>query len=131
MPRLTDQAYLQQHLSLRRQWLDEPSRAFLLLSASEQWALHAFYLPSIRLGDQTLLEHREDISALFPSLPQRAGRALARLRMMEERLDVYRVAPKPARKKGAAYEVHILSEVYPQIDVDQFAKILVNYKRRD
>lgn len=131
MPRLTDHAYLLQRTELRKQWLDEPGRAFLLLSASEQWALHLFYLPSERLSDQTLIEHRQDISVYDTSLPQRAGRALARLRLMERRLETYRKAPKSRRRKGAPYQVRVLGEVHPEIDIDKLVKILLNYERRD
>lgn len=131
MPRLTDHAYLLQRAELHKHWLDEPSRVFFLLSASEQWALHLYYLPSTQLSDQTLLEHRQDISVYDPSLPQRAGRAMARLRLMEQRLELYRKAQKPKRRKGAPYNVRVLSEVHPEIDVDKFVKILLSYERRD
>lgn len=45
MPRITDQTYFRQHHDLRGHWLNEPARAFLLLGALEQWALHMYYLP--------------------------------------------------------------------------------------
>lgn len=132
MPRLTDQTYLQQRRHLREHWLDEPTRAFLLLSSSEQWALHAYYLPSMKLDDNISLEHRHDISAYDLSLPQRAGRALSRLNLMILRLDDYRDVAKayPKPKRGARYELRILSEVHPEIDIDQFVKILLNYESR-
>lgn len=133
MPRLTNRAYLLQRRHLREHWLDELRRAFFLLSPSEQWALHAYYLPSMKLDDTTLLEHRQDISSYDPSLPQRAGRALSRLNLIFRRLDDYRDAinARPKPKKGAAYELRILSEVHPEIDIDEFVKILLNYESRD
>jgi hypothetical protein len=133
MPRLTDQSYLLQQHDLRDHWLDESRNAFLLLSANEQWDLHLYYAPNLRLGGETLIEHRQDISTYDPSLPQRAGRALAKLRITEQRLQSYRVAPKPARKKkkNAPYELHVLGEVHPEINAELLVKALLNYERRD
>jgi hypothetical protein len=133
MPRLTDQSYLLQRAQLRESWLDDSKSAFFLLTPAEQWDLHMYYIPTEQLSDRALIEHRQDISDYDPSSPQRAGRALAKLRIMEQRLQDYRAAPKPARrkKKNAPYEIRIFGEVHPEIDVEQFARILINYRRRD
>ncbi len=132
MSRLSNQSYLLKRSQLRNHWLDEPYRAFFLLTPSEQWVLHLYYLLSEQLSDEALIEHREDISVYDPSLPQRAGRALARLNLLTKRLETYRATPKPERKKkNAPYELLVLSEVHPVINVDQVAKILLNYKWRD
>ena len=133
MPRITDHTYLLLRHQLRDQWFDESSGAFFLLSSSEQWALHMYYLPSVQFSDKTLLEHRQDISAYDRSLPQRAGRALSRLNLMILRLDDYRDVAKarPKPKKGAPYKLRVFSEVHPEIDIDKFVKILLNYESRD
>ncbi|OMC15983.1 hypothetical protein A5735_01335 [Mycolicibacter heraklionensis] len=54
------------------------SRPFGLLRWHEQRALHDYFLPSKKLSDVALLAHRHQVTIEQPSLPQRAGRALAR-----------------------------------------------------
>ncbi len=85
------------------------------------------------LDRKTLLEYRQDISAYDPSLPQRAGRALSRLNLMIRRLDAYRdvanARPKP--KRGAPHQLRVFGEAHPEIDIDKFVKILLNYESRD
>ncbi len=135
MPRLTNQSYLSQRHQLRDVWADSARNAFPLLSPSEQWSLYAYYLPQEQLSDQQLIEHRVDITALDPSLPQRAGRAFARLKLLGERLPAYREARSmaPNRAKGTATELHVFGEVKPDLDADRMAQMLIaiHKERRD
>jgi hypothetical protein len=104
-----------------------------LLSASEQWSLYAYYLPPQQLNNQELIEHRADITSLDTSLPQRAGRALARLKLLEERLPVYRelVSTRPKRGKGAPTDLHVFGEVKTNLDTERVAQVLISiYKER-
>ncbi|NEM90885.1 hypothetical protein [Galbitalea soli] len=99
MARLTDQSYLLRCHQVRDHWRDESKRAFLLLTATEQWALFAYFAPSEKLTDAQLIAHREDISAHDPSLRQRAGRALSKLWVASKALETYQAqvaeTPRP------------------------------------
>lgn len=64
--------------------------AFVLLGATEQWDLFQYYLPHKAHKRAELLAHRREVSALDPSLPQRAGRAFGRWRRIREGLPGYR-----------------------------------------
>jgi hypothetical protein len=125
MPRLTNQSYLLQCHQVR-----DLVNYFYLLTATDQWALHMYFVPTRHLSKLELVEHRSDISATDPSLPQRAGRAFLKLKQVDERLRIYREQPKPPKKKGAAYEIQLMSEVHPVLDAARFARILQNYQRR-
>lgn len=135
MPRLTNQSYLLQCHQVRDHWLDESKNAFFLLTPTEQWVLFAYFAPSEKLSDDELIAHREDISFLDSSLPQRAGRALSKLQAASKRLEEYRaqVIPMPRlrMKKNTTKQLVIFSEVHPALDPAKFAQILLNYERRD
>lgn len=97
-----------------------------MLSPTEQWTLHSYYEFTKHLTDDELLAHRAAVSKAQPSLPQSAGKAFARLRLFSERLAKYRAAPHPnTRKKGAPYEARIFSQVNPDIDPKEMARILI------
>lgn len=50
-----------------------------MLTPNEQWDLHNFYLVTQEMTDAELRVHRRLIKQVDPSLPQRAGRAYAKL----------------------------------------------------
>ena len=123
-------SYLMQCHEVRDHWRDESTSAFFLLTPAEQWALFAYFAPIEKLTDDELIMHREDISFIDPSLPQRAGRALSKLWAASKRLEVYRQAAHPnTRKKGADYQVRIMSQVRPDLDAARFARILMDIAR--
>lgn len=82
MPRLSTARYLDLHHRLRRLWGTDAG-AFADFAYSEQTALHQFFVPSRDLGDDEMVRYREKVTARFPSLPQRAGRALRSLPAVE------------------------------------------------
>ena len=130
MTRLTNITYLIQHHQLKSEWFSESGGAFTMLSPAEQWALHSYYEFTKHLTDSELLAHRAAVSKAKPSLPQTAGKAFAKLSTFTKRLEVYRSTPHPkARKKGAPYEVRVLSQVNPDIDPKVMAKILIEMAR--
>ncbi|MDN5275652.1 MAG: hypothetical protein JWN33_301 [Candidatus Saccharibacteria bacterium] len=97
-----------------------------MLSPTEQWTLHAYYEFTKSLSDAELITHRRRISQSQPSLPHRAGKAVAKLAVFTDRLEAYRARPRVrTRKKGAPYEVRIFSEVNMNIDPVEFARILI------
>ena len=135
MPRLTNHSYLLQCHQLRDHWHDMSKNAFFLLTPEEQWTLVMYFVPNEKLTDDELIIHREDISTYDPSLPQRAGRARAKLLGTSKRLEEYRAQvvpmPRPRINKSAAKQVRVFSEVHPAVDPAKMAQILMNYKRRD
>ena len=101
-----------------------------MLSPTEQWTLHSYYEFTKHLTNSELLAHRAVISAAQPSLPHRAGKALAKLALFSKRLEIYRATPHPnTRKKGSPYDVRVFSQVNPVIDPKVMANILIEIAR--
>ncbi len=132
MPRLTDHNYLATHHELHDVWNSDPTSLFLL-NGLEQWALHEYYSFSEKLSDNGLLEHRREVATSDPSLPQRAGRALAQWRIKIAALIRYREhVPVPRSKaKGNPYQIRVFAEMQPTLDPARIAKVLLSYERRD
>lgn len=126
MPRLTNSTYLQQHELLRLS-RGESHLGFALLSPTEQWDLFRYYLPHQAHPDRELLEHRVQATALDPSLPQRAGRALHHWRRIEAALPDYQawVAKQPHPTSQKERRTKVFSEVNPDLDPKQFAEIII------
>lgn len=126
MTRLTNTTYLTQHHQLKTEWFSESWGAFIMLSPTEQWTLHSYYEFTKHLTDSELLAHRAAVTRARPSLPQTAGKAIARMRVFSQHLVEYQAAPHPnTRKKGTPYQVRVFSEVNPDIDLKVLAKILI------
>lgn len=141
MPRLTSQQYLEAHQKLAIAHHDEPLM-FGSLSPAEQWALHAYFVPSKGLSDQQLLDHRKTITKEQPSLPQRAGRALAHI---ERNYDVaaeaahgdhtmYRkvlsdLAPGEAFVTKRGRQIRVVGIAKPEPDARLFAQAIVDMVR--
>lgn len=101
-----------------------------MLSPAEQWTLHSYYEFTKHLSDTELLAHRVAASKAQPLLPQTAGKTLAKLATFTKRLEIYGATPHTnTRKKGAAYEVRVLSQVNPDIDPKVMAMILIEIAR--
>lgn len=106
-----------------------------MLSPTEQWALHSYYEFTKRLTDDQLLAHRAAVSRAQPSLPHRAGKAFARLRLFSDRLSSHRDKistpgyQKAKHRKGAPTRLTVLSEVHPEIDVAKMIDALNDYRR--
>lgn len=129
MTRLTNTTYLIQHHQLKDEWFSESGGAFIILSANEQWYLNAYFEFTKKLSDYELLAHRQSITDR--SLPQRAGRAFAKLAMFTDRLVEYRIAQAhaPRPRKGRAKQITVFSEVHPDIDVAKLIDALNDYRR--
>lgn len=80
MPRLTNRDYLNNRRLLCEQWLEHDGGAFINLPRQAQLDLHDYYFPSREMWDDVAITHRDAIVKAFPSLPQKAGRALEALR---------------------------------------------------
>jgi hypothetical protein len=126
MTRLTNTTYLTQHHQLKTEWFSESGGAFIMLSPTEQWTLHSYYEFTKSITDKELLAHRAVVSKAQPSLPHRAGKAIAKLATFTKRLEAYRTGPHTStRKKGVPYKIRVLSQVNPDIDPKLMAKILI------
>lgn len=79
MPRLTSKDYLTQRHLLIEEWFDRDAIAFGDVPLQAQHDLHDFYAPTELLSDADALKHRAAMTKAFPSLPQKAGRALQTL----------------------------------------------------
>jgi hypothetical protein len=134
MTRLTNPTYFAQHHQLKTEWLSPGGGAFFMLTPKEQWELHTYFEFTRTLSDEELIAHRKSITDR--SLPQRAGRAFAKLLLFTNRLEKYqgqavRRPPIKSRKKGAPYKIRIVSEVNPDIDPKVLAKVLIEAARED
>lgn len=106
-----------------------------MLSPTEQWALHSYYEFTKHMTDTELLTHRAAVSRTQPSLPHRAGKAFARLRLFSDRLSGHRdMISSPGyqrakHRKGAPTKLTVFSEVHPEIDVAKMIDALNDYRR--
>ncbi|HEY4963492.1 MAG TPA: hypothetical protein VIH90_02230 [Candidatus Saccharimonadales bacterium] len=78
MPRLTNQEYLQRHLTLQVLWKDYKI-VFGIVSPNAQWNLHRYYQTKLDLQDSELLARRKSLQQAEPSLAQRAGKTFRRI----------------------------------------------------
>lgn len=139
MSHLADHEYLYLHHSLRVLWLHD-NAVFGAVSPRGQWRVHAYLRPDEKLSDKALLEHRRRITEQRPSLPQQAGRALARIHEDAAVRAVYRACvmrkhPKP-RAKGqrtpmhtGAYRLTMRVVVQPKPNLKQVARALLDLAR--
>lgn len=70
---------LYRHQFLHMLWSTDLKRAFLILTLSEQSAVHSFYRPAENLTEQELLDHLKAVRTKHPNLPQRAGKAYRKI----------------------------------------------------
>jgi hypothetical protein len=91
-----------------------------LLTPKGQWDLHSFYLVTQEMTDTELRLHRRVVKQVDSSLPQRAGRAYAKLRRGEWKRIDYAMTPK-----GRAITIH--SVVKPQPDLQRLARAVLRY----
>ena len=139
MARLSQPAYLNLHHHLRQLWRHD-SGMFSLMSAPEQWDIHAFYATEWNFSDAELGEYRQKITAQDPSLPQRAGKALTKLMQEMDALDAHREAKKvvmatvtagPKRKiKNVDRVIRISGVVHPAPDTDKLARVLLDVAKQ-
>lgn len=128
MARISDHDFLDAHRRLKR-WWDTDVGLYGYLRPGEQWDLHVFFQPSKDLTDEQLLEHRRTITEEEPGLPQRAGKALAKLRREAEMVAVQRAA---AASRPRAYvkpkdrQVTVQAVVRPEIDASRLARALIS-----
>lgn len=134
MPRLATIDYLRQRAALREEWFVRDAYAFAALSPTEQFAVHDFYELTKNLSPLELIAHRKDITARRPSLPQRAGRAFARIRPFLN-LPPSPFTAQPGGRRVRTWSakdrhVHVQSLVKPDLDLGEFAKIIMDLAKQ-
>lgn len=117
MPRLNNARYLSQRRALAIPW-GANTQVFGFLGYLDQRHLHDYFRFSENLSDAEAIKHRRLVSAARPSLPQCAGRALARLSQQRSA----RESSVDTRRGGLV----VAGVVAPTIDVDRVAQVLVN-----
>jgi hypothetical protein len=122
MTRLTHSTYSDRRECLREAWIHS-QRTFFVLTAKEQWDLHNFYVVTQEMTSPELRLHRRLVKQVDPSLPQRAGRAYAKLERGDWKRIDYAVTPK-----GRAITIRTL--VKPKPDLERYARTILAYVRR-
>lgn len=124
MPRRTKTAYLVSVNQLRQQW-QENVGLFGLLSPRDQRYLHDYFQFTEHLDEQELLRHRGAVSQRQPSLPQCAGRALAKFSRARATSPPSHVIA--GRSRG---EVRIRLVLRPQPDLRLLARALIQFDQQ-
>lgn len=129
VPRLTISAYLLRRRQLQALWTEHRNR-FSGLSAKDQMALHKYYLLTVDKAEPQLITHRRDVAIGDPSLPQRAGRAYARLMRGE-----MPTGSRTVMQNGRAITISVLARPEPDLRLLATAVIAIamreSRERRD
>ncbi len=138
MARLTNDKYYKDHELLFLLWYSIQN-LFSVLTPTQQQAIHDFCLPTANITKNELLDYREYISKLRPSLPHKAGRALKWM------YSIYLVANERAGKDEAKFRaiinyfrhenqkkimqgkrrIRVSSIRQPQIDIERLGRALI------
>jgi hypothetical protein len=131
VPRLRRKEYYERHCYLQDVW-EESEDMFSGISANKQWDIHAYYLPAKNRSDKELEAHREMVTKVDRSLPQRASKAFSELVTHIKRTEEAQEAPEPvSRPKGANMRVEVTGVVVrPEIDWDRFAWATLQHAKR-
>lgn len=135
MPLLTSKDYLIQRQLLIEEWHDRDAIAFGDISFQGQHDLHDFYAPTESFSDAEALKHRAAMTKSFPSLLQKAGRALQALllgrELHEQRVAARQAAGTTLRCTATNRNVRIASVARPKPDVRFLAKALIDLSISD
>lgn len=134
VPRLTDKEYLSRREFLVDAWKLCPA-VFIVVSYNQEMELHAYYQPTKQMTNKEAMNHRHQITAQYPNLPNRAGKGVARveaealcvMRLQEDEppQDPTKRIRMPARRgKGYAREVPLAK---PEVDVNHLTKAVLDY----
>jgi len=126
MPRLTNAQYLYQRHRLRVSWQHRKAEPFAALSATEQLRLWVYFAPTQDLTDAEAVAHRKEISGLYASLPQQAGRAYKRVFPY---LDPERSGPVLPERRTSKPRGPVVVHAVPrdEIDAHKLARVVVNF----
>ncbi|GAB2513273.1 hypothetical protein [Paramicrobacterium agarici] len=136
MPRLTSKDYLAQRRLLIEEWFERDMIAFGNVSFQAQHDLHDFYAPTEPFSDAEALKHRAVMTKGFPSLPQKAGRALQALlhghELHEQRLvAAHEAVGRPSSRTAKSRGVRIAAAARQKTDLRLLAKAIVELSISD
>lgn len=133
MPRLTHPTYCAQHKFLSRVWVENRG-SWSHLFPGEQWGSARLLRPDASVLRRGVAGDRQKITALHPSLPQRAGRALkkrelayaAEIALTRERA-AHPAPVEPVKKKRQSKDqvIRVTSLVHPEPDIQKLVKALI------
>ncbi|GEM_PF-926340 len=134
MPRLTTLDYLNHRAALRKEWFENNGYAFASLTPTQQFHLHDYYAFTKELAPLDVLEHRKRVSVGKSSLPQQAGRAFTHIRPFLD-LEIIPQAPRAKADRRRTWtagkrRVKVFSLVKPELDPEQFARILIEAAKK-
>jgi len=121
MPRLTNADYLLYRSELFLVWDD--MNVFGRLSAQDQWILHGYFVPTKQISAEEAIAHRKAVSRAIPSLPNRAGKVMRKVQLLQS-IDWIKVA-RPPQDAGPRH-LTLRSIVRPEPDLDQIARSMIS-----
>lgn len=127
MPRLTNKTYLQQRSLLVKVWQTDKF-VFSILPYDDQLNIHGFYAPYMKLTDDEVIHHRRQVTADYPSLPQRAGKTFKKVSALI-RSDGTRAYMRRSTPKSKERRVYTSALARPEPDIDKLAKVLLEVVR--
>ncbi|MFK4728277.1 hypothetical protein ROT00_01180 [Agromyces mediolanus] len=137
MPRLTTRDYLTIRHFLIDLWNENDGQAFGELPGYAQRDIHDYFAPTVPMSDRDALAHRKQMTKVFPSLPQKAGRDFEALRASldgrpNQMVDRHRGKTTRAFKVGGKTRtIRVAAVSRPQIDTHYLAKALLQLVKED
>lgn len=137
MPRLTTRDYLTTRHFLTQLWDQANGDDFAALPGHAQRDLHDYFAPTVPMSDRDALTHRKMMTKAFPSLPQKAGRAVEALRASLEGRPNQMVDRRRTKRTrffkvgGKRRAIRIDGVSRPQIDTHYLAKALLQLVKED
>lgn len=131
MPRTTNGAYLKRRSTLTDSWTRH-EYGWSNLSFEDQCTLHDYYKPSMGLTEDPAISYRQAVTAKWPSLPHRAGKAYAEFTKVIAQLEAAPPQPKriPGRRRtNKSYAIRTEGLVRPDVDFDKLARVLLDIAR--
>lgn len=118
MPRLSYSRYLTDRFDLLADWRAKLSILGCLTSL-DQHLLHAYFAFTKQLNEKEALTHRKTATTADPSLPQRAGKAMKRLRIAQS-IEWAPIRPISIRR-GSSRLLSVRAVLRPEPDLDAIA----------
>ncbi|SIS15102.1 hypothetical protein [Microbacterium sp. RURRCA19A] len=131
MPRITNSDYLAHRKTLPDNW-KRSEQGWSKLNFEDQCTLHEYYEPSMDFTDDQAIAYRQAVTAKWPSLPHRAGKAYAEFTKIIARLEATPPPPKktPGRRRtNKSYVIRTEGLVRPDVDFDKLARVLLAIAR--
>ena len=131
MPRITNSDYLAHRKNLSDNW-KRSELGWSKLNFKDQCTLHEYYEPSMDLTDDQAITYRQAVTAKWPSLPHRAGKAYAEFTKVIARLEAappQQKRPPGRRRTNKSYAIRTEGLVRPDVDFDKLARVLLDIAR--